>query len=181
MHESTEAGLSRRQLLEAACIAAGAAAAASLAGPAIAQDKTADFVPFKATAQGPIPPPLQIPLNPPIVSQHLQLTGNASSLGAITHVEYHIAHVGVDGAFKSVSQSEGVMSAANGDAVFLKYSGLVRPTADGGIMVESAFLITGGQGRFLGASGSGTLITNPDLVKGVVTFTWDGVVSAPQA
>jgi hypothetical protein len=181
MTHTTETGISRRKLLEAAGTAAAAIAAASLAGPGAADEMTAGFVPFKATAQGPIPDPLTIPLSPPIVSQHLQLTGSAAPLGDITHVEYHIARVGADGAFKSVSEAAGVMSNANGDAVFLSYTGLVRPTAAGGIMVESAFVITGGRGRFAGASGSGTLIANPDLVKKVVTFAWDGIVSAPKA
>jgi hypothetical protein len=98
----------------------------------------------------------------------------------ITHVEYHIGHVGADGAFKTVTDGTGVMTGANGDALFISWSGFVRPTATSGIMGDGAFIITGGQGRFVGATGSGTLVTNPDLVTNVVTFTWDGIVSAPK-
>jgi hypothetical protein len=180
MSDTTSAGISRRQLLEVAGTAA-VAAAASLSSPGAAQVKAADFVPFKATAQGAIGDALQIPLSPPILSQHLSLAGDAPLLGKITHVEFHIAHIGADGAFKTVTDGTGVMTGANGDALFLSWSGFVRPTATGGIMGDGAFIITGGQGRFVGASGNGTLITNPDLVKKEVTFTWDGIVSAPKA
>src|SRR5205807_2379361 len=48
MSETRNAAFSRRQLLEAAGTAAALAAAASLAGTGEAQQKTGDFVPFKA-------------------------------------------------------------------------------------------------------------------------------------
>ncbi len=121
-------------------------------------------MPFKATAQGSISYALQTPLPRPIVSQQLSLAGDAPLLGRITHMEYHIGHVGADGAFKTVTDGTGVTTGAKGDALFLSWSGFVRPTAAGGVIGDGAFIITGGRGRFLGATGSGTLITNPDLI-----------------
>ena len=41
-----------------------------------------------------------------------------------------------------------------GDAIFLTWSGLIRPT-ETGVTSEDAFFIVGGKGRFLGATGSG--------------------------
>jgi len=142
------------------------------------------FVPFKATMAGEFRG-LVIPLNPPIMSVQLTTTGQTDLLGQVTSAAHHFDRLGVDG--KRVSFTDGIeaITAANGDALFLTYSGLPRPPAAGELgQQEFAFIVTGGQGRFVGATGSGVIRgsvfmqgTPPKLT---ITRTFEGVVSAPK-
>src|SRR5437016_1865372 len=157
MSDTTSAGMSRRQLLEVAGTAAAAAAVAAvgLAGPA----EAADLVAFKATMVSPLTQDsiVTIPVSPPVISAHITGPGQSPLLGAFTYIDHHRSHVGVDGVPKYTADALAVMTAANGDALFVKYSGFVHTTATPGILMgEDAFIITGGTGKFLGATGSGT-------------------------
>jgi hypothetical protein len=63
-----------------------------------------------------------------------------------------------------------VFTAANGDRVYATYSGTVTAQPSGPHRVAGHFTITGGTGRFLGASGGGTLTGHEDLSQ-VVSAT----------
>jgi hypothetical protein len=156
----------------------------ALSGHARAQQPPADLVPLKATMVAPLAQVqiLTIPVDPPLLSAQISGSGEAPLLGAITYVEHHYTHAGVDGIPKSSTLGVGAMTAANGDALFFSWSGLLRTTATPGVyMSEDSFVITGGRGRFLGATGSGVLTRLFDPVdKKQVTFSWEGMVSRPK-
>lgn len=141
-----------------------------------------DHVPFKAKMVTPLSNVLNavVPLSPPVLPCIMSGTGESDLLGEFTYVDYHLAKYGADGQLNAVTDGVGVMTATNGDAIFLTWSGLIRPTPMG-ITSEDVFIITGGRGRFLGASGSGVINTEADFVERKVTcFCWEGTVSAPR-
>ena len=71
-------------------------------------------------------------------------------------------------------------TAANGDTVYAEFTGLAAPTATPGVLyiVETA-TITGGTGRFAGATGSFTSERVYDTVAGTTFGYFDGTISAP--
>jgi hypothetical protein len=151
---------------------------------AVAQQPPTNLVPFKATMAGEFRG-LFIPLNPPIVSEQLTSTGQADLLGQVTSADHYLAHLGVDGKLASITDGMAALTAANGDALFITYSGLPRSPAAGEFaQQELAFTVTGGQGRFAGASGGG-VIRDVIFMQGTppkftITRTFEGVVTAPK-
>jgi hypothetical protein len=114
--------------------------------------------PFKGVAKGTItkllPPDLEV-----------EYTGNATHLGRFTRFETAILKP--DG---SVSGSIDYV-AANGDELFTTFSGsFVNPTTATG-----TYTITGGTGRFEGATGTATFEAVTDFQHVDVTF--DGTIS----
>jgi hypothetical protein len=72
------------------------------------------------------------------------------------------------------------MTAPNGDALFLTFGGVIRYGASPGVnTAEIVFTITGGSGRFQGASGTGTFKDVVDTNKGTFTRTVEGAVVLP--
>jgi hypothetical protein len=59
--------------------------------------------------------------------------------------------------------------AANGDEVYAAYGGRVQPQPDGSLKLSGQYQVTGGTGRFSGATGSGTLTGSfmPDVATGI--------------
>jgi hypothetical protein len=76
----------------------------------------------------------------------------------------------------------GVLRAANGDAIYVRFDGLARPAANPGLGMagyEGAFTVTGGKGRYAGTTGNGTVRVEANLLKGEFTAIVDGMVSVP--
>jgi len=77
-----------------------------------------------------------------------------------------------------------VITAANGDAIFIRYSGLARPPAVAGEFAEGekAFTVTGGRGRFVGATGNGVIHDSVQGGPGNISFTstFDGMITRPK-
>jgi len=159
-------------------LALAALALVGLAAPVGAQQAPQDLVPFTATLTGPVPTIVTLPLEPPMLTANLPLTGQTNLMGQVSYIDQHSARMGVDGVIKS-GNGVAVITAANGDALFITWSGLFHPTATG-VTGDQAFIVIGGRGRFLGATGSGALTENIDFVKNAITFTWDGMVSRPK-
>ena len=149
---------------------------------AAAAEQPAPRVPFKATMAGEFRG-LVIPLPAPIVSEQLTCKGQADLLGPLTSIEHYFARLDVDGKLSSVTDGIGVFAGANGDALFITYSGLARPAAAGEAgRQELAFTVTGGQGRFAGATGSGVIRDAIFFKDNLFTITreFEGVVTAPK-
>jgi hypothetical protein len=147
-----------------------------------AQQAPKDQVPFKATAVAPLTQigGVLLPSDPPLGVTTVAGAGQSELLGSFTYTQFHITQYGVDAIPKAVTQAHETMTAANGDAIFLQWSGLVRPDAKG-FTGESSFAITGGRGRFQGAVGSGQLNILVDVAdKKQVTYTWEGTISRPK-
>jgi hypothetical protein len=139
-----------------------------LTGPAAAQEQ----VPFKGSLEGVV---TMTPLNPPFVSVLVKATGNATHLGKFTLAVPHIvnrANGTATGSYQFV--------AANGDRLTASFSGKATPTATKGVLsiVETA-TITGGTGRFAGATGSFTCVRLFNTVTGTTVGSFNGTISSP--
>jgi hypothetical protein len=113
-----------------------------------------------------------LPLDPPVGFLQSVGTAEGAPIGAVTVVESKRDQFGVDGKILFY-EGTGIWTAANGDAIFYSFLGLGSENTE-------VFLITGGKGRFKGATGSGgaTYTANADFTE--FTITWVGFVSAPK-
>jgi hypothetical protein len=150
-----------------------------LALPAVAQAPQ-DQVPFKATVGPYVGDVFVVPVSPPILSARTTAKGEATLLGPVTYLDLHTVQLGVDGGPLSFKDGIGVMTAANGDALFISRNGLSRATATG-VAVEFGYIVTGGRGRFAGATGSGVGRAVGDRSKNEITVVFEGTISAPKA
>jgi len=135
-----------------------------------------EVVPFKGRLEGTFtvtfdPPPS------PFFTVLLEGTGNATLLGRFTMVAPHRVNTGTGGAMGSLA-----CTAANGDVLTANFTGTSGPTATPNVfaIVETA-TITGGTGRFSGATGSFTIERLVDLGTGLTSGSFDGTISSPGA
>jgi hypothetical protein len=146
--------------------------------PAVAQQPVRNMVPLKASLSGPLTPRFVIPVEPAIAVGTYSAEGTSDLLGAVKFVEVNNVQMGTAGKGIAVTDGKGVITAANGDALFVSFNGLVLPSGTEG---EFAFVITGGRGRFLGATGSGRIRCVADAGQNRLTRDFEGSVSAPVA
>jgi hypothetical protein len=148
--------------------------AVGLAAPLAAQQTPTDMVAFKvvSTVKQDDAATYVIPLDPPLVSIKLVGGGDAAPIGKFTAIENPLVRQGVDGN-GLWTEAVGVFTGANGDAIFYQYKGVVPRFVAG-------FVITGGKGRFKGATGSGVMTFGPTANAGEFTCSFDGVISAPK-
>ena len=106
-----------------------------------------------------------------------QATGNVSHLGRATMTSAHCT----PGA-GWIEGGDLILVAANGDRVFITYEGAAPPpNADGIIVADIDFIITGGDGRFEGASGGGDMtglivfegLSDPEWAA---SWNWSGTI-----
>jgi len=109
-------------------------------------------------------------------------TGIASDLGRSTNVNnitvlYPVSCSGGEGfANKNVE----TLTAANGDTLVLTGPHDVGcPTRPGVVHGTGDWTVTGGTGRFAGATGQGTFDGGADFNKGTFSFQLTGTISAP--
>ncbi len=112
-----------------------------------------------------------------------EATGTATHLGRTTCATWHCTPLG-----DQITGGTGTLTAANGDQVFVTYSGTAPfnlATAVPGVTaipMGGPFTIVGGTGRFAGASGSGTMNATV-LFEGLNvqywpgTWSWTGTIS----
>jgi hypothetical protein len=122
-----------------------------------------------------------IPANPPVVPTRLVLTnGQSDLLGPFSGVGHVVNHLGPDGQLTYNDGGVVALTGTNGDAVFFTYAGVVSPgTTPGVIRLAQAATITGGRGRFEGASGSGVLTVVLDPSK-PPAGAFEGKITAPR-
>jgi len=150
--------------------ALAALAALGLAGPVAAGEQ----VPFKGSLEGDV---TVTPLTPPYVQVDVDATGNATHLGQFS---LDIPHVVNRADRTAIGSYE--FTAANGDTVFAEFTGLATPTAVPGVLyIEETATITGGTGRFAGATGSFTVERLYDTIAGTTIGSFEGTISSPGA
>lgn len=98
-------------------------------------------------------------------------TGNGTHLGRFVGTQTHCQSGGV------IVQAEATQTAANGDQVFASGEGSIVDNGDGTATVTIAYVITGGTGRFAGASGSYTATAVQDLATGDTEGTFAGGIA----
>jgi hypothetical protein len=138
----------------------------SLAGPVSAGDQ----VPFKGSLSGTAS---VTPLDPPFASVVIVGTGNATQLG---HFTVEIPHF-VNQATRIGSGSY-MFTAANGDILTADFTGQASLLAPGVLSVAETATITGGTGRFAGATGSFATERTFFLATGATTGSFEGTISS---
>jgi hypothetical protein len=139
-------------------------------GPSFAQGTPAALArPFKGTLEG---TQTVTPLTPPLASVAVSVSGNATMMGRFTLELPHTVNFATQSA-----QGTATFVAANGDQLIASFTGAaqVGPIVS---IVEQA-TITGGTGRFEGASGSFTISREFNPAAGTTTGSFEGTVSAP--
>ena len=137
-----------------------------LAGPVAAEEQ----VPFKGSLDGIV----TVTGTPPIVSVLVNASGNATHLGQFTLAIPYLAN-------RTTSTVTGSyhFTAANGDTLSADFTGQGTPTTTPGVrsLVETA-TITGGTGRFAGATGSFTAERLFNTIAGTTTGSFNGTISS---
>jgi hypothetical protein len=148
----------------AASLALAVLAIMSLAGPIAAGEQ----VPFKGSFEGTVTRSLP----PPPISVLVEGTGTATQLGKFA---VEIPHVVVppngSGSYHFV--------AANGDTLAAEFTGISAVVAPGFLYIEETATITGGTGRFAGATGSFFVERLYDMVAGTTVGSFEGTISTP--
>ena len=153
----------RASLALAALTVLGLAAAAS----------AAEQVPFKGKLEAVV---TVTPVVPPfIVDVLVEGAGSATQLGQFAVTIPHR----VDRSARTAIGSYHFI-AANGDVLSADFTGVSMPTPTPGVIaiVETA-TITGGTGRFAGATGSFTCERLYDAILGTTTGSFKGTISSP--
>lgn len=130
-------------------------------------------VPFKGTLDGVV----TITGTPPIVSVVVDASGNASRLGKYSLSVPHI----VDRDTRTATGTY-EFTAANGDTLTADFSGQSMPSSTPNVrsIVETA-TISGGSGRFAGATGNFTVQRFFNTVAGTTTGSFNGTISTKSA
>jgi len=133
-----------------------------------------DEVPLTGSLQGDV---VHTAVSPTVDSVVITAAGNVAQLGRAaitsTHLVDRVARTAV-GTYE--------FTAANGDTVRADFVGRAMPSGTPGVLaiVENA-TITGGTGRFEGATGSFTVERLYDQVAGTTVGTIEGSISSPGA
>ncbi|HVJ81896.1 MAG TPA: hypothetical protein VNC50_12585 [Planctomycetia bacterium] len=143
-------------------------AASGFAGPAAAPGEQ---TPFKGSLEGFV---TRTPV-PPLVAVDIDAAGNATHLGAFSLEVPHL----VDPATRTATGTY-TFTAADGSEVHAEFTGVSALTAIPGVLyiVENA-TITGGTGRFEGASGGFVCERFFDTVSGETYGYFNGAISTP--
>jgi hypothetical protein len=145
-----------------------------LAGPAAA-GKPGKQVPFKGNLEGTVER-ATVPGDPRVFVL-VEGEGNATHLGRFAFAAPHY----VDPVTRTAT-GEYEFTAANGDTLVADFTGRATPTDTPGVLyiVETA-TITGGTGRFAGATGRFTVARLYDTDTGTTTGSFAGTVSSSGA
>jgi hypothetical protein len=150
----------------AAGLALAVLAVLGLTSPALAQQQ----VPFKGGLNGVVTVSKPTPQGLPAL---VNATGNATHLGPFTLAIPHLVNPA-----KGTARGTYQCVAANGDRLTACFSGQAKTTSTPGVLaiVETA-TITGGTGRFGGASGSFTSERLYDMVAGTTIGSFEGTIT----
>ncbi len=139
-----------------------------LAGPASAGDQ----VPFSGSLSGTV---TVTPLDPPIASVLIEATGTGTQLGSFTVAVPHT----VNQALRSATGSY-LFTAANGDSLIATFTGQATIVGPGVIATTETATITGGTGRFAGATGTFTAERTFFMATGRTVGSFEGRISRPR-
>jgi hypothetical protein len=129
-------------------------------------------VPFKGRFEGRLTS--STPIQPPLLSNLNVATGNATHLGRF---ELEIPHI-VNTMTRMITGTY-EFTAANGDTLVAPFTGQATPTSPGVLSVVETATISGGTGRFDGASGSFTIERVFLVATGEITGSFEGTMSSP--
>ena len=149
----------------AAGLALATLVALGLAGPVAAGEK----VHVKGHFEGGV---TITPLTPPFVKVDIEGSGKATHLGKFTVEVPHVVNRANSTAIGSYH-----FVAANGDVLSADFTGQATPTATPGVLyIEETATITGGTGRFRGATGHFTIERLFDTIAGTTAGSFEGTL-----
>ncbi len=103
-------------------------------------------------------------------------TGKATHLGKYSLVAGELIHLDT----LVVTGGSFTLTATNGDTIHGTYAGQAAPTIEPGVIsYEASGPVTGGTGRFAGATGNLTFTGVADLATGEFSETVSGTLSSP--
>jgi len=152
------------------CLALAALAVLGSASAAATKDQ----VPFKGSLEGTY---TSVPIDPDfplIVFNQLDATGNATHLGKF---EYDFPHIVNRTTRPSTGAGSCTFTAANGDQVFADIVGEATLIVPGLLFGVEQGTITGGTGRFAGATGSFVIERLIDNVNFTTSGSFDGTIT----
>ena len=152
----------------AASLVLAVLAVLGLAGPGAAGEK----VPFRGRLEGVFTTTLVFPL----LAVNVEATGNASHLGRFTVEIPHVVNVQTSSVIGSYH-----FIAANGDELFADHSAQVTVVVPGLLFAVETATITGGTGRFAGASGEFTVERFVRQATMTTFGSFEGTISSPGA
>jgi hypothetical protein len=126
---------------------------------------------FKGTLEGTV---TVTPINPPIASVLIEATGHATKLGRFTVEVPHVVNQAV-----RVGSGSYIFTAANGDTLTASFTGVGTLVAPGVLSTTETATITGGTGRFAGATGSFTAHRTFFITAGETVGSFEGTISSP--
>ena len=131
-------------------------------------------VPFSGSLEGVVSHTTVDPVTDAVL---VEATGTASQLGRFAVIAPHRVNTPTRTAAGSYE-----FTAANGDKVYAEFTGRAQPTSTLGVIaiVETA-TITGGTGRFAGATGSFITERLFDRIADTTTGSFSGTISIPAA
>ena len=145
----------------------------ALAGPAAAE-RQGKQVPFRGRLEGIVA--TVTPLTPPFVAVNIEGSGNATQLG-----RFDVSISLVANAADGTAVGTYLFTAANGDTLTADYTENFAPTDVPGVFSDViTATITGGTGRFAGATGSFVSDRVADHVTGIVSDSFEGTISTPR-
>ncbi|MDB5322906.1 MAG: hypothetical protein JWN40_4537 [Phycisphaerales bacterium] len=152
------------------CVALTALAAVLFARPVAASEE----VPFNGSFDGVVSHSSVDPVTDAVL---VEAAGNANHLGQFAVIAPHLVNTPT-----RTAAGRYEFTAANGDKVYADFTGVAHPTATSGVIaiVETA-TITGGTGRFAGASGSFVVQRLYDRIAGTTTGSFEGTITSPGA
>jgi len=139
----------------------------TLAAPVTAGDQ----VTFKGRLEGTV---TVNPLDPPLASVLIEATGNGSQLGRFTLEIPHLVNQALRTGIGTY-----VFTAANGDTVTADFAGQATIVSPGVIATHETAVITGGTGRFAGATGTFTADRTFFVATGMTVGSFEGTISSP--
>ncbi len=113
------------------------------------------------------------PLAPPLRQVDVEATGKATHLGRFALEIPHVVN-------PATRTAEGTyeFTTANGDKLYAEFTGTAAPTDTPGVLyIEETATITGGTGRFAGATGTFTTERLYDTTAGTTVGSFDGTIS----
>ena len=132
----------------------------------------AEHVPFKGMLSGTA---VVTPLNPPMVAVRIDAGGTATHLGRFTLLAPHIVNQAT-----LVGVGTYLITAANGDTITADLAGTAAMVEPPNVLaITETATVTGGTGRFAGATGSIQVERVFNRATGVTTGTLDGWISMP--
>jgi hypothetical protein len=150
-------------------VVAVAALVLALAGPAAATDT----VVFRGRLSGTV---TVTPLDPPVVSVLIEASGTATQLGSFSLAIPHVVNQAI-----RVGEGSYIFTAANGDTLTAEFTGQATLIAPGVLTTHETAVITGGTGRFDGATGSFIADRTFFVATGETVGSFAGTISTPGA